>query len=208
MPHELHKVSLGFTDQTVPPGAHMCQIFSADEERLDALLKFLRSGLEAGERAACFTEKLDETRLANFLAEHDLSCDELMESGALSRAGTSEVYFQDGRFDPDRMLALLRKFHKKSVDDGFPAARVIGEMTAEVQHIEGGSRLMEYESRVSMLLKEIPITAVCQYDANTFDGATIMEVLKVHPMMVIRGTVVHNPYYVPANEFLVAHHCS
>ena len=66
---------------------------------------------------------------------------------------------------------------------------------------------MEYESRVSMLLKEVPITAVCQYDANTFDGATIMEVLKVHPMMVIRGTVVHNPYYVPPEEFL-AHHCS
>lgn len=170
-------------------------------------MRFLRSGLEAGERAACFTEKLDETQLTNFLAERGLSCEELMESGALSRAGTSEVYFQDGRFDPDRMLALLRQFHKNSVADGFPAARVIGEMTADVQHIEGGSRLMEYESRVSMLLKEVPITAVCQYDANTFDGATIMEVLKVHPMMVIRGTVVHNPYYVPPEEFL-AHHCS
>lgn len=207
MPHERHTVALGFADQTVPPGAHICQIFSADEERLDALMRFLRSGLEAGERAACFTEKLDETQLTNFLAERGLSCEELMESGALSRAGTSEVYFQDGRFDPDRMLALLRQFHKNSVADGFPAARVIGEMTADVQHIEGGSRLMEYESRVSMLLKEVPITAVCQYDANTFDGATIMEVLKVHPMMVIRGTVVHNPYYVPPEEFL-AHHRS
>jgi len=207
MAHEPHTVSLGFTDQTFPPGAHICQVFSNDEERLDALLKFLGSGLAAGERAACFTEKLDATRLTDYLSEQGLSCDKLMESGALSRAGTSEVYFQDGHFDPDRMLELLRQFHGDSVVNGFPAARVIGEMTEDVQHISGGSRLMEYESRVSMLLKEIPITAVCQYDANAFDGATIMQVLKVHPMMVIRGSVVHNPYYVPAEEFL-AHHCA
>ena len=206
MSHEPHMVSLGFTDQTFPAGVHMCQIFGGDEERLDALLKFVSSGLEAGERVACFTEKLDQARLANHLTDHGLACDKLMESGALSRAGTSEVYFQDDRFDPDRMLGLLRQFHSDSVAAGFPAARVIGEMTAEVQHISGGSRLMEYESRVSLLLKDVPITAVCQYDANVFDGATIMQVLKVHPMMLIRGVVVHNPFFVPAEEFL-AHHC-
>lgn len=206
MPHKPHTVSLGFTDQTFPAGVHMCQIFSEDEERLDALLKFLSSGLEAGERTACFTEKLDDVQLARHLAEHGLSCEELTQSGTFSKAGTGEVYFQDGRFDPDRMLDLLRQFHRDSVAGGFPAARVIGEMTEKVQHVPGGSRLTEYESRVSLLQKEMPITAVCQYDAKAFDGATIMEILKVHPMMVIRGNVVHNPYYVPAEEFL-ANHC-
>jgi len=206
MSHEPPMVSLGFTDQIFPAGAHMCQIFSEDEERLDALLKFLSSGLEAGERTACFTEKLDDAQLTRHLADHGLSCDMLTESGAFSKAGTSEVYFQDGRFDPDRMLDLLRQFHKDSVAGGYPAARVIGEMTEQVQHVPGGSRLIEYESRVSRLLKEMPITAVCQYDAKAFDGAMIMEILKVHPMMLIRGTVVHNPYCVPAEEFL-AHHC-
>lgn len=206
MSHEPQMISLGFTDQVFPAGAHMCQIFGEDEERLDALLKFLSSGLEAGERTACFTEKLDDARLASHLAEHGLSCDELTRSGTFSRAGTGEVYFQDGRFDPDRMIGLLRQFYADSVAGGFPAARVIGEMTEKVQHVPGGSRLTEYESRVSLLLREAPITAVCQYDANAFDGATILNILKVHPMMVIRGVVVRNPYYVPAEEFLARQH--
>ena len=206
MPHQPYMVSLGFTDQRIPAGAHLCQIFSDDDERSDALLKFLRSGLAAGEKTACFTEKLNMAHLAEYLAGHGMPCDKLMQSGALSKAGTSEAYFQSGRFDPDLMLDLLRQFHKDSVAGGFSAARVIGEMTEEIENIPGGSRLMEYESRVSMLLKEIPITAVCQYDANVFDGATIMRILKVHPMMLIRGRVVHNPCYVPAEEFL-AHHC-
>jgi hypothetical protein len=85
---------------------------------------------------------------------------------------------------------------------GFPAARVIGEMSPEVQDIPGGRRLLEYEARVSLLLAERPITTVCQYDANLFDGATIMEVLKVHPQMIVNGAVIHNPFYIPPAEFL------
>ena len=206
MAHEPHMVSLGFTNQSFPAGGHICQIFSDDNERLDALLEFLRSGLAAGEKSACFTEKLDEKRLVDYLANHGISADKLKESGALTHSGTSNVYFQDGRFDPDRMLGVMQNYYEDSVANGYPAARVIGEMTAEIETIPGGSRLMEYESRISLLLKDCPITAVCQYDANTFEGATIMKVLKVHPLMVIRGAVVHNPYYIPPEEFL-AHQC-
>lgn len=201
MSQGLH-VSLGFTQQPFPAGLHICQIFSDDEERLDSLIEFLRCGLEAGESTACFTEKVDDAVLANHLGEQGLSFEDARVSGRFTQARASEVYFQDGRFDPERMLGLLRKFHKDSVAKGCPAARIIGEMPSEVQHISGGSRLMEYESRVSMLLKEHPVTAVCQYDANAFDGATIMQVLKVHPLMVIRGSVVRNPYYVPPEEYL------
>lgn len=60
----------------------------------------------------------------------------------------------------------------------------------------------EYEARVSLLLRDHPVTAVCQYDARAFDGAVIMDVLKVHPLMVIRGAVVHNPFFVRPEDYL------
>jgi len=91
---------------------------------------------------------------------------------------------------------------KESIESGYAAARVIGEMTPEVQDLPGGDRLLEYESRVSLLLKKVPVTSVCQYDAHAFDGATIMDILKVHPHMVVRGAVVHNPFFIPPEEFL------
>lgn len=202
MPHDHHTISLGFTRQTFPAGVHVCQIYSNDEERLSSLLEFLRSGLVAGERTACFTDNLDEKHLAKYLNQHGLSSEALQKSGSFSVSGARAVYFQDGCFDPDRMLGLLRRYHKDSVAHDYPAARIIGEMSSEVQDIPGGSRLLEYESRVSLLLMNHPVTAVCQYDANAFDGATLMKVLKVHPMMVIRGVVVRNPYYIAPAEFL------
>lgn len=112
------------------------------------------------------------------------------------------MYFAEDRFDPERMLGLLRRYHEDSVAGGYPAARVIGEMAPEIQNIRGGERLLEYEARVSMLLRDHPLTAVCQYDARAFDGAVIMDILKVHPLMVIRGSVVHNPFFVQPEDFL------
>ena len=87
MANEPHIVSLGFTQQAFPAGVHVCQIFASEGERLDALLEFLRSGLQAGERTACFTEQLDEAHLDRYLAERSLSYGQLKESveSALSR---------------------------------------------------------------------------------------------------------------------------
>lgn len=202
MNYQYPMVPLGFTEDQVPAGTHICQIYTDDDDRSDSLLKFLLSGLQSRERAACFSEKISDQALGAFLERHQMSYDRLSREGALVRSDTREVYFQDNCFDPDRMLDLLRQFYHESMDAGYTAARVIGEMTPDVQEMKGGDRLLEYESRVSLLLEECPVTAVCQYDAREFDGAAIMDILKVHPLMVIRGAVTHNPFFIPPEEFL------
>ncbi len=129
-------------------------------------------------------------------------------SGALynwdGTAVADKVYFADGYFDPDRMLNTLENYYKSSMEMGFSAARVIGEMTSDVQTVPGGERLLEYESRVSLLVKKTPVTAICQYDAKQFDGATILDVLKVHPQMIVNGAVVQNPFYIEPEEYLAS----
>ena len=195
-------ISLGFTAERFPAGVHICQIFSDDDERQDALLAYLQSGLEGGERISCFSDRTTAPLVAEHLAHCGVSYEESCSCGALTLAATRDVYFKDNRFDPERMLEVLTKYHEDSVRQGYPAARVIGEMTTEVQHVPGGSRLLEYESKISLLQRVHPITCVCQYDARSFDGAMIMDILKVHPLMVIRGSVVRNPFFIPPEEFL------
>ncbi len=196
------EVSLGFTDEKVPVGTHVCLVFTKDEERVDSLLKFVLSGLQAGERTSCFSEELTEDMLKEYLAENNISFDERKIQKALILAGSREVYFEGEVFDPERMLNTLTAYYNEAVQLGFPASRLIGEMIPEIQHVPGGERLLEYESRVSILLRKYPITTVCQYDANLFDGATIMEVLKVHPKMIINGMVINNPFYIHPESYL------
>jgi hypothetical protein len=195
-------ISLGFTHQQFNSGVHICQIFNTDEERHGALIHFLISGIQGGESNACYSEKETESSLTENFSRYDISYPEVKESGAFSFFKTSEVYFEGGSFEPERMLNLIKQFYISSQQQGRSGARVIGEMMPEVAHIPGGSRLMEYESKISILLRDYPVTAICQYDAREFDGATIMDILKVHPYMIVRERVIHNPFFIQPEDYL------
>lgn len=195
-------VTLGFISDKVPAGTHVCLIYNTEKDRVDSLLKFLLSGMESGEKAICYSERMDEHTVREFFGKNSLSYDEHKEKNAITLAGVSEVYFKNNVFDPERMLNNLKSFYKESKDKNFKGARVIGEMLPEIEKIAGGERLLEYESRVTVLLRDYPATTVCQYNANDFDGATIMDILKVHPRLIVNGAIVQNPLYIPAEDFL------
>lgn len=196
------KIKLGFTEQEFEPGIHICQIYNDEDERRDAIVNYIISGINSGEKTKCFTEKETASSLTSYLKQKGIEMKQVEKTGSFSLQKTADVYIKDNEFKPDRMLDLLRDFYKSSEAEKRNGARVIGEMTPEIESIKGGSRLMEYESKVSMLLKEVPVNAVCQYNAREFSGETIMNILKVHPYMIIRKEVVSNPFYITPEEYL------
>lgn len=196
------EIDLGFAFTAIPVGTHVCQIYSDDAERRASIEAFLLRGLQARECCSCFSDKLNTTALAAFLGEHELNFDSLVEAGALVLAGARQTYFGDDKFDPDQVLERMDGFYSAVCKAGFSGIRVIGEMDPRIQEIDGGECLIEYESKVNLYLRDHPVTTVCQYNALDFDGAAIMDVLKVHPMMVVRGAVVHNPFYEAPEELL------
>lgn len=189
-------IDLGFVAAPVPAGSHICQIYSSDSERDDALVKFVTKGLLLREYAACFSDHMDRDVLSACLKDAGISFDEAQASGHLIASGAEAVYFEGNAFNPERLLARLKKLRADSIESGCVGARVIGEMSPRIGRIEGGSRLFEYEGLVNALLREQPLTAVCQYDARVFGGATIMDILSVHPLMVVRGSVIQNPFFI------------
>ena len=195
-------INLGFTDQKFEAGVHICQIYSEEDERHNSLVDYVISGLEGDENTACFTEKETATSLTKHFTEAGLSYDDITKAGLFSLAETNKTYFVDGKFEPEKMLGVLQGFYEHSMEKNCKGARAIGEMTNEIETVEGGSRWLEYESRVSILLRKYPVNIVCQFEASAFNGSTLMEILKVHPYMIIKGAVVHNPFYIKPEEYL------
>ena len=195
-------VDFGFASVRVPQGSHICQIYSTNSERERALLEFIACGLAAGDATACFSDAFDASRSAAWFSSVGLSLASECDKGRFLSAGAEASYFKDDYFDPERMLAMLAEFHENSVLTKCNGARVIGEMSPRITRVAGGSRLLEYEGHVNSLLRDHPVTAVCQYDARAFDGATIMDVLSVHPLMFIHGSVMQNPFFVAPEELI------
>jgi hypothetical protein len=202
--YEKRMVSLGFTDEKYELPLHMCYIYKDEDERMETLGKFVKNGLEVGEKVYYFVDTMSIEDMKNKFIELGVS-EEDFEKENIKLSGSEETYYPDGSFDADRMLDTVKQVYSEATDKGF-SMRNTGEMTWALKGIPGSEDLMEYESKINILSNDVPINGICQYDARKFDGATIMDVLAVHPYSIVAGQVVKNPFYTPPEEFLRKYH--
>lgn len=197
-------ISFGFTEQLFPAGSHICYIFTSEEERRDYMARFVESGFSSGEKVAYLADAPGvEEEVATFLANLGVKAPVPPKPGQIFVAEAEKTYCPNGLFAPERMLDTWRSFYRQSLSEHFQGVRVTGETTWLRKSLPGLDRWFEYEARLNLALNECPFTGImCQYDAHRLDGEAMYEVLNVHPLMVVRGQIMHNPYYEPPEQYL------
>ncbi len=194
-------VEMGFTSDKFPRGTHMCYIYNDDEEREAIISKFLGAGLKENEKVVYFAHEKNKPEMLDMMGKEgvELSGEELDHFFV---AKAMDTYCPTGKFELETMVDGLTGFYQGAIAEGYSGVRVSGEMQWALEHKPGTERLMEYESLGDIVLKPNPLTLICQYDARKFDGATLLNCLKVHPYMIVRGQIVQNPYYMTHEEFM------
>ncbi len=200
-PKKKRMISLGFDEGRFEEGQHICYLFADDRERLGVLARYLESGRREGEKLLYLADTLSPSEM---LAELERLGLEVGESpGTITVAEARESYCPSGAFDPDEMLSIVRDFYIQAVEkEGHPGARGTGEMSWCLDNGADCIKLMEYEARLNQLLVEYPYTACCQYDTRRFPGDVILDVLQVHPLTIVNGQLVRNPFFVKPEVFL------
>lgn len=196
------ETSLGFKSEKVQEGLHICYIFNDDNERQETIAKYLNAGREEGEKVSYFVDTITPDELTDHLKE--LGVDIRKEKKDINLMKALPAYCPDGSFSSPGMLEAFGGLYRQAIDEGFKGARATGEMSWALSK-DGKTRvedLIDYEARLNHVLQDYPCTACCQYDARKFDGATIMDMLSVHPVMIVRGQLVKNPYYIEPDVFL------
>lgn len=192
------QISLGFTEERVQEGMHICYIYDDEFERERTIRKYLECGLRSGEKVLCLIEDPSPEEFRNSLRDLDFRPE------ALTVLDSVQGYCPTGAFDGNRTLKLIRDFYRQAVDvEGYVGARGTGQMSWSLDPARATERdLIEYEARINHVVRECALSSICQYDARKFSGRMIMDVLSIHPMIIIRGQIVSNPYYVEPEEFL------
>ncbi|PCH60377.1 MAG: hypothetical protein COC19_06020 [SAR86 cluster bacterium] len=188
-------IKLGACDELFPEGTHMCLIYDNDEERRESISKFIKDGLCAGERVGFYFDTINPGEVHDWIDDLDVKSGQVTPQEGLEILDAVSCYCPEGHFDPDDFLERMGDFCPSSLEAGFSGSRVTGEMTWSLRGLPGSERIAEYESRFDKISIEQRPSAICQYDARKFNGATLLQILKVHPHMIVHGQIVRNPYY-------------
>src|ERR1035437_9350100 len=169
-------VSLGFTAEAFPAGTHMCYIYNDEQERRQVISKFIESGLQGQEKVGYFADMTPPDEVRALLSGLGIGLPPKTDERQFAITRALDTSCPDGLFVPERMLQNLRSMYKTSIEDGYAGARASGEMSWALKGVPGSDRLIEYEALINTIVSEYPTTAVCQYDARRFDGATLFDV--------------------------------
>jgi hypothetical protein len=182
------------------PG-HICAFFDSREEEYDVLTPYYQEGLDQGEQIINIVDAHRHSDHCRRLKAHGIAVDDAMAGNKLKVLTSEDTYTAGGRFGADRMYRLLQGALADAARDN-RRVRTSGVMDWSAAGTPGTEELMDYESRVNVLVPTYDCTLLCVYDLNQLPGRMVMDILKTHPYVVHGRHVLQNPYYVPPIELL------
>ncbi len=192
--------SMGFTEEHLPGATHVCLIFENEDQRRRTVSEFLAAGVRQKEMVRYFADATSPETVRAWLVEKGVEVAAAEESGAFAISNAVSAYCPGGSFEPKVPIAGAMQRYIVAERDGFTGVRTSGEMSWVLKGNRGSERFLEYEALLNTISIDFSHTGMCQYDARLFDGATLFNVLQVHPFMVAQGQVVRNPYYAKPGE--------
>lgn len=168
------------------PGDHACLTFTDPEERLDILAAFVAAGQARDERIMCFTDAADVDGLRADLLDRGL------EAGwELSVVTIDRLWGGGAGPDAGTMVELLAHELARADRDGRAGLRITADMCWAARPQANAEQLLVFESEVGRLFATGRLTAICEYDRESFDPVTLGYAARVHPRTVA-ATVYHD----------------
>jgi MEDS: MEthanogen/methylotroph, DcmR Sensory domain len=180
---------------------HICA-FRSPEEEYRVLLPFIKEGFEHGEKAFHVVKPSVREDHVSRLEAAGIDVHKAEQDGQLKLCDWEEAYFPDGRFDQHRMLAMWEENLWGPKQGEFVQTRLIAHMEWSLEDREGVNDILEYEAGFEQIHKGHHDPVICTYDLNKYSGSLIIDVMRIHPMIMIGGILQENPFFVPPEEFL------
>jgi ABC-type transporter Mla MlaB component len=164
----------------VRSGEHACCHFAHADDRERLAVAFVRDRLQRGDKVVYLFDGDDPAALVTRLERLDPGFEAAMARGQFEVRRARDAYIPDGRFDADRMLAVLREEHDRARAEGYTGLSMTGEMPDEICEVPGGDQLGAYEARIAGAVDAPSYSVLCQYDHGRFGPGLLSAVVDAH----------------------------
>jgi hypothetical protein len=139
---------------------HVCAFFNSKDEEYRVLLPFIKEGFEHGDKAFHIVKDDHRPEHRRRLQDVGIPVEECERAGQLEIRRWEDAYLRDGRFDQNRMLALIEEVLQGGKLAGYPLTRLVANMEWALEDRPGVDDIVEYETRLNYVLPKYD-DAVC-----------------------------------------------
>lgn len=173
-------------------GDHICVFYRDNTTLLETIAPYLVDGLRNGERCFCAQKAAMVPRLRLALETLGVDTHQEIKRGSLEIHTEDEVYFADGKFEPEAMLETLERSIDESLRRGYSGFRTAGEMSWAISGDYSCDQLIAYEKMVDKSYPGKAAIGVCQYPVHHFSEKVLEEVIAAHRMALEETMVSTN----------------
>jgi len=192
--------------ERIPPGSHICQLYSKVVEIPGVTARLMRVGLTLSEKCLFAAAPAQVNEFREELLKLQIDVDKAIEVGQLVLYEEREEFLANGnRFDPYHLLSLHQTFIAQALREGWQAVRISIDMTWLCKDIASPEQILKYEaaSDAVFTFQNAPIIALMHYDHSKLIPSLVVEMLKLHPIAVVGKYIKRNPYYLNSEQYML-----
>lgn len=179
-------------------GDHLCALYFGDTERDDILLPYLRDGLSRGSKCVVGISATQPTEVYEEIND----ADGYVASTQLVVRTSQDPLLAAKDFSIQRLIEFWDGTVLSALQDGYPFVRLGAEAAWWMPQVPGMPEFIRYEAELNRYAPRHAQSILCLYDLTKYGAGLIVDLLRVHPIILLSGLVLENPYYLPPDEFL------
>jgi MEDS: MEthanogen/methylotroph, DcmR Sensory domain len=185
-------------------GDHICALYTGPAERDGILIPYIRAALSSGDKCVCV---IDSTEPADLLAAIGLDPDTDLVSSLASRqldlVRAADTTMRSGSFRPADMIGFWKAAIAGVMNSGrYRRVRAASETALSLRDLPDWRQVVQHESDMNRMLPLYPQVLLCLYDLEKVGGAFLVDLMSMHPRLLINGRLTENPYYLAPDEWL------
>jgi MEDS: MEthanogen/methylotroph, DcmR Sensory domain len=194
-------VDLGFNGLKVQPGIHICGIYTGDRQRDEIVIPFLETGLRDGDKCMCIVDSIEPAEIIDKL-DPGLDPGHRADVSQLVVMRASHVFCRSGRFSASETIGFWKVAISEAMyDSRFEMVRAVDIWSQHDIVVDPAEHLL-LESEMNRIIALYKQVVVCLYDLEQFGSALIFNLLKTHPVLLLDGLLLENPYYKTPDEVM------
>ncbi len=191
-------------DESYLTASHVCCLYDTDAEHNAVVARFVRDGLVRNEKVISILDVDERTPFLNSLAFDDEMVISAVTQGQLILTATDETYLAGSAFHSTQMITQLARETQTALAEGYTGLRVTSDMEWVHRRSIPIAELIRYEAVVNDFFAQHRCMGLCRYHKFSFPTAVLMDIVALHPLLILKGRLYTNAQHTLFSDLLNA----